>query len=156
MFAVVLSSAVMGVDAYIVRVEADLANGLSALNIVGLPDGAVRESRDRVAAAIRNSGLSIPPRRITVNLALADVRKEGAAFDLPIALAILAASDQVWLDGGPEDEAAEMLVLGELLSKVSSQPRSKSSRSTATWRTWRPSRISPRSQSRWTPRTCGL
>ncbi len=114
MFAVVLSSAVMGVDAYIVRVEADLANGLPALNIVGLPDGAVRESRDRVTAAIRNSGLSIPPRRITVNLAPADVRKEGTAFDLPIALAILAASDQVWLDGGPEDEAAEMLVLGEL------------------------------------------
>jgi len=109
MFAVVLSSALHGVDAYLVRVEADVANGLPALNIVGLPDNAVRESRDRVTAAVRNSGFVLPPNRITVNLGPADVRKEGTAFDLAIALAVLAASEQVV----PFD-ADRILLLGEL------------------------------------------
>ena len=122
MFALVLSSAVLGVDAYVVRVEADLANGLPALNIVGLPDGAVRESRDRVTAAIRNAGFAIPPRRITVNLAPADVRKEGTAFDLAIALAILGASDQASVYNGQDGEAPDTLVLGELSLDGSVRP----------------------------------
>jgi magnesium chelatase family protein len=109
MFAVVLSSALHGVDAYLVRVEADLANGLPALNVVGLPDNAVRESRDRVTAAVRNSGFVLPPKRITVNLSPADVRKEGTAFDLAIAVAILAVSEQVVLP-----DAERILLLGEL------------------------------------------
>ncbi|MBM3213844.1 YifB family Mg chelatase-like AAA ATPase [Candidatus Poribacteria bacterium] len=94
MFAVVMSSAVIGVDAYPVRVETDIAGGLPALNIVGLPDSAVREARDRVSAAIRNSGFVLPARRITVNLGPADVRKEGSSFDLAMAVAILVASEQ--------------------------------------------------------------
>ncbi|MBT3267780.1 YifB family Mg chelatase-like AAA ATPase [Candidatus Poribacteria bacterium] len=109
MVAVVQSSAVFGVDAYLVQIEADIANGLPALNIVGLPDGAVRESRDRVTAAMRNSGFAVPPKKITVNLAPADVRKEGTAFDLGVALAILAASEQI-----PAGAGEKALVLGEL------------------------------------------
>ncbi|RKY59941.1 MAG: hypothetical protein DRP94_02005 [Candidatus Latescibacterota bacterium] len=105
----VLSSAVLGIDAYIVRVEVDLSSQVPSFSTVGLPDGAVRESKDRVAAAIKNSGFRFPLRRITVNLAPADVRKEGSAFDLPIAVGILAASGQV-STGRLEDLA----LLGEL------------------------------------------
>jgi len=90
MLAQVLSGAVLGVDAYFVYVEVDLASGLPAIAVVGLPEEAVREGRERVAAALHNSGFALPPRRITINLAPADVRKEGSAFDLPIALGILA------------------------------------------------------------------
>lgn len=81
----------LGVDAYAVRVEVDLARGLPSMTVVGLPRGAVREGRDRVSAALANSGYDVPPRRITVNLAPADIPKSGSAFDLPIALGILAA-----------------------------------------------------------------
>ncbi len=95
MLATVLSGGVCGIDGYIVRVEADVSRGLPSFSTVGLGDSAVREGRDRVASAIRNSGLSFPVDRITVNLAPADVRKEGAGFDLPIALGILAATGQV-------------------------------------------------------------
>ena len=95
MISKVLSSAVLGVDAYIVEVEADIALGLPAFATVGLPDGAVKESRDRVRAAIKNSGYDFPPRKITVNLAPADIKKEGAAFDLPISIAILAATSVI-------------------------------------------------------------
>jgi len=87
----VLSAAVYGVDGYIVTVETDITHGLSAFNIVGLPDAAVKESQHRVQAAIKNSGFTFPNRKITVNLAPADVKKEGAAFDLPMAVGILAA-----------------------------------------------------------------
>ncbi|MCW5211112.1 ATP-dependent protease, partial [Desulfobulbus sp. N3] len=87
-----LSGAVAGVDGLIVRVEVDLALGLPGFFTVGLAEGAVRESKDRVKAAIKNSGYQFPPRRITVNLAPAAVKKEGAGYDLPIALGILAAS----------------------------------------------------------------
>ena len=84
------STAVMGVEGYIVEVEVDIASGgLPSFDIVGLPDTAVRESRERVRAAIKNSGFEFPPKQITVNLAPADVRKEGSNFDLPIALGIL-------------------------------------------------------------------
>ncbi|MCI5189614.1 MAG: ATP-binding protein [Candidatus Electrothrix sp. AS4_5] len=87
-----LSGAVTGVDGLIVQVEVDLALGLPSFFTVGLAEGAVRESKDRVKAAIKNSGYEFPPRRITVNLAPAAVKKEGAGYDLPIALGILAAS----------------------------------------------------------------
>jgi magnesium chelatase family protein len=94
MLAQVTSGAVLGVDAYLVRVEVDLAAGLPCMNVVGLPENAVREGRERVTAALGNAGFRIPPKRITVNLAPADIRKEGSAFDLPLALGILAAADQ--------------------------------------------------------------
>jgi len=89
MLAKVKSGAVIGIDGYLVDVEVDLAQGLPAFDIVGLPDSAVRESRDRVRTAIRNRGYHFPVKRITVNLAPADIRKSGPAFDLPIAVGIL-------------------------------------------------------------------
>ena len=89
MLAKVLSGAVMGIDAYIVEVEVDLSFGLTSFSVVGLPDGAVRESRERVKAAITNTGFAFPVNRIIVNLAPADIKKEGSAFDLPIAIGIL-------------------------------------------------------------------
>jgi magnesium chelatase family protein len=92
MLAKILSGAVIGVDGFMVQVEVDLALGLPFFSTVGLPEGAVRESKDRVKAAINNCGYEFPARRITVNLAPASVKKEGAGYDLPIALAILAAS----------------------------------------------------------------
>jgi magnesium chelatase family protein len=95
MLAAIRSAAVIGIDAYDVTVEVDAAQGLPQWIIVGLPVGAVKESRERVGAAIINSGFTLPPRRITVNLAPADVRKEGSAFDLPIALGILVATGQL-------------------------------------------------------------
>lgn len=91
------------------EVELDLAGGLPHFTVVGLPDAAIRESKERVRSAIRNAGLEFPVRRMTVNLAPADVRKEGPRFDLPIALAVLAASGQV-----PEDALTGVAVLGEL------------------------------------------
>ena len=86
-----MAAAVVGVDAIPVSVEVDVSSGLPGMTMVGLPDTTVRESRDRVRTAIRNSGFPFPPSRVTVSLAPADVRKVGAAFDLPIALGILAA-----------------------------------------------------------------
>jgi magnesium chelatase family protein len=86
------SAAVFGVEAYPVHIEVDVAFGLPHFSMVGLPDATVRESRDRVRAAIRNSGFEFPHHRITVNLAPADVRKAGSSFDLPIALGLLATS----------------------------------------------------------------
>jgi len=95
MLAAIRSAAVLGIEAYDVTVEVDAAQGLPQFTIVGLPAGSVKESRERVGAAIVNSGFVLPPRRITVNLRPADVRKEGTAFDLPIALGILAATGQL-------------------------------------------------------------
>lgn len=95
MLARVLSCATRGVEGFLVEVEADLGAGLPMFTIVGLPDAAVRESRERVLAALRNSGFEFPARRITINLAPAHVRKEGARFDLPIAVALLLASGQI-------------------------------------------------------------
>ena len=92
MLAKVLSSAVIGIDAYVVEVEVDIARGLPSFSTVGLPEGAVRESKERVKAAVKNSGYHFPSDRITVNLAPADIKKEGSAFDLPMALGILAAT----------------------------------------------------------------
>ncbi|AAZ33836.1 Mg-chelatase subunits D/I family, ComM subfamily protein [Pseudomonas savastanoi pv. phaseolicola 1448A] len=93
--AIVHSRAQVGVEAPAVTVEAHLANGLPALTLVGLPEGAVKESKDRVRSAILNSGLDFPARRITLNLAPADLPKDGGRFDLAIALGLLAASGQV-------------------------------------------------------------
>jgi magnesium chelatase family protein len=92
MLAKILSSALCGVDGVTVQVEVDIAQGLPQFSTVGLPDGAVKESKDRVKAALKNSGYEFPQRRITVNLAPADLKKEGASFDLPIAIGILAAT----------------------------------------------------------------
>jgi magnesium chelatase family protein len=109
MLARVRSAAVLGIDAYLVEVETDIANGLPTFVTVGLPQGAVKEGRDRVSAALANTGFTFPLRRITVNLAPADIRKEGSAFDLPIALGILAATEQV-----KGERLGKVAVLGEL------------------------------------------
>lgn len=109
MLAKVLSSAVIGIDAYIVEVEVDIAQGLPAFATVGLAEGAVRESKERVKAAIKNSGYHFPADRITVNLAPANVKKEGSAFDLPMALGILAATELL-----VEEQCKEFVFLGEL------------------------------------------
>ena len=95
MLAKVFSAAVSGVNGYPVEVEADVSPGMPHFVTVGLPDAAVKESKDRVQAAMRNSGFDFAPGKYTVNLAPADTRKEGPAFDLPIALAILIATRQV-------------------------------------------------------------
>ena len=91
MLAMVQSCAVVGLDGALVQVEVDLATGLPAFTIVGLPDAAVNEAKERVRAAIRNSGLAFPLKRITVNLAPADIRKEGPSYDLPMAVGVLRA-----------------------------------------------------------------
>jgi magnesium chelatase family protein len=109
MLATVLSSALHGIDALLVEVEVDVAYGLPHWAMVGLPEGAVRESKDRVRAALKNSGYEFPQRRITVNLAPADVKKEGSAYDLPIALGILAAAGEL-----PAQRLREFAILGEL------------------------------------------
>jgi magnesium chelatase family protein len=103
------SAAVFGVDAYPVHIEVDVAFGLPHFTMVGLPDATVRESRDRVRSAIKNSGYEFPAHRITVNLAPADVRKAGSSFDLPIALGLLATSGQV-----VHRAVNDTLILGEL------------------------------------------
>src|SRR5262245_3660557 len=109
MLACLRSAAVFGVDAYPVQIEVDVSFGLPSFTMVGLPDATVRESRDRVRLAIRNSGFEFPHHRITVNLAPADVRKAGSSFDLPIALGVLATSGQL-----PSTTLEDTLVLGEL------------------------------------------
>lgn len=93
MLAIVQSSTVIGINAWIVQVEVDVAGGLPTFATVGLPDSAVRESKDRVKAAVKNCGYEFPNRRITVNLAPADLKKEGSGFDLPIAVGILEATE---------------------------------------------------------------
>ncbi|MEB3329478.1 MAG: YifB family Mg chelatase-like AAA ATPase [Candidatus Sericytochromatia bacterium] len=109
MLATILSGAVQGVDAIPVQVEVDLANGLPACAVVGLPDTAIQESRERVRAALRNAGYDYPQRRVTINLAPGDVRKEGPLYDLPIAVGFLVASGQLT----PLNLATTLLV-GEL------------------------------------------
>ncbi len=109
MIAKVLSSAVLGVDAYLVEVEVDIALGFPAFNTVGLPEGAVKESKERVRAAIKNCGYEFPYRRITVNLAPADIRKEGSAFDLPISIGILTVMGLV-----DHNKLKDYIILGEL------------------------------------------
>ncbi len=109
MIAKVLSSAVIGIDAYLLDVEVDISLGLPIFSIVGLPDLAVKESKDRVRAAIKNIGLDFPVKKITINLAPADIKKEGSAFDLPIAIGILVAEGII-----PKEKIKELLIAGEL------------------------------------------
>src|SRR5712691_6472520 len=113
----VLSAALVGVEAALVRVEVDVTPGLPAFTTVGLPDSAVRESRERVRAAIRNAGFPFPSIRTTVNLAPADIRKEGASFDLPIALGILTATGV-----GKNSVIGPYAVVGELALDGQIQP----------------------------------
>jgi len=110
MFAKVLSSALVGLDGVLIEVETDILSGLPAFNIVGLPDKAVEESRERVRSALKNIGAELPAKRITVNLAPGDLPKEGPSFDLPIAISILFATGQV--EGGTPK--SESMFLGEL------------------------------------------
>ncbi|MFH0754270.1 MAG: YifB family Mg chelatase-like AAA ATPase [Candidatus Omnitrophota bacterium] len=98
-----------GLDAYPITIEVDVSKGLPSFTIVGLPDSAIRESKERVRAAIKNSGLNFPSARITINLAPADTPKEGPAFDLPIALSLLAATEQL-----PPEKLIQFAALGEL------------------------------------------
>src|ERR671928_2223942 len=109
MLARVMTFAIAGVEGRRVWVEADIRQGLPSFTVVGLADKAVREARERVRAAIVNSGFGFPLRRITVNLAPAYLRKVGPAFDLPLALAVLAASAQL-----PVEAVADCAVVGEL------------------------------------------
>jgi len=109
MFAQTFGSTTLGLNGIFITVEVDIANGLPALDIVGLPDTAVRESRERVRAAIRNSGYEFPSRRITINLAPADLKKDSSGLDLPIAIGILAASGQI-----PCDVCQQYLFVSEL------------------------------------------
>lgn len=109
MLAIIKSVALAGMEGYLVSVEVDVSNGLPAFTIVGLPDSAVREATERVRTAIKNSGFDFPIKRITVNLAPADIRKEGAVYDLAIAVGILAASGQLeW------EKVSKYVYLGEL------------------------------------------
>jgi len=109
MLARVFSCAVVGLDGIIVEVEVDYSNGLPAIIIVGLPDAAVQESRERVQTAIKNAGLHFPRHRIVVNLSPASIRKEGPAYDLPIALGVIVLSGRL-----PHEVVEETLVVGEL------------------------------------------
>ena len=117
MLSIIKSAALLGIDSYPVEVEVDLSNGLPAFDIVGLPDSAVKESRERVRTAIRNAGFSFPVKRITVNLAPADTKKEGAAFDLPIALGILSACNLF-----SAEKIEDALITGELSLDGSVRP----------------------------------
>ncbi len=109
MLSKVLSGAVSGINGYIVNVEVDISRGLPCFEIVGLPGSAVKESRERVRTAVKNSGCEFPPNRITVNLAPADTKKEGPAFDLPIAVGVLSSLNRI----DPE-KFNDCLILGEL------------------------------------------
>lgn len=109
MISKVLSGAVLGIDAYLVEVEVDIAFGFPQFSTVGLPEGAVKESKERVKAAVKNCGYDFPQKRITVNLAPADIRKEGSALDLPIAIGILSATGLI--EG---EKLTDYIVLGEL------------------------------------------
>jgi magnesium chelatase family protein len=105
----VRTATVFGIEAYLVQVEVDVSFGLPMFQMVGLPDASVRESRDRVRSAIKNSGFEFPPHRVTVNLAPADIRKAGSAFDLPIALGVLAAAGVL-----ARRDIGDVILIGEL------------------------------------------
>ena len=109
MLAVVLSYGLNGIDGYPVRVEVNLSGGLTQFELVGLPDAAVKESRERVRTALKNSGFAYPDGKVVINLAPADQKKEGPAFDLPMAAGILAAAGKV-----PASALDGCALLGEL------------------------------------------
>ncbi|MBQ6816547.1 MAG: YifB family Mg chelatase-like AAA ATPase [Clostridia bacterium] len=114
MFFKLNSMGLFGMDAYLLDVEADISNGLPGFDIVGLPDAAVKESRDRVRAAIKNCKFKFPVGKITINLAPADVKKEGSVYDLPIMLAILAASGQITVNSENSLFIGEVSLNGQL------------------------------------------
>ncbi|MFQ5791570.1 MAG: YifB family Mg chelatase-like AAA ATPase, partial [Acidobacteriota bacterium] len=109
MLASTVTGAILGIEGYLVRVEVDVSGGVPCFRTVGLPDAAVREARERVRSALRNSGFTFPDRRITINLAPADVRKHGSAFDLAFAVGLMASGEEV-----PVGLLAHTLLLGEL------------------------------------------
>lgn len=117
MIAKIESAAVIGLNAYPISVEVDVSSGLPQLTLVGLPDQSIKEAKERVRSAIKNSGFSFPPDKITINLAPADIKKEGPAYDLPIALGILAASGIIF-----SHKLSDFIILGELALDGSLRP----------------------------------
>ncbi len=117
MLAKILSGAVVGINGYSVNVEVDISNGFPCFEIVGLPGSAVKESKERVRTAIKNSGFELPAKRITVNLAPADTKKEGPAFDLPIALGVLSCMGKI-----KKELICDCLIIGELSLDGSIKP----------------------------------
>ena len=111
MLALATAATPWGIEACPVQVEVDVRLGMPQMHLVGLPDTAVRESKERVASAIRNCGFELPPRRVLINLAPANLRKEGSHLDLAIALALLTAHEKL-----PADSLENLLVCGGLLS----------------------------------------
>ena len=109
MYSLVLSASVYGINAFQVEIETHIDNSVPNFQIVGLPDSAIKESRERVMSAIKNSDFIFPSRKITINLAPADVKKEGSAFDLPIAVGILSSMELI-----PTEKLAGTYILGEL------------------------------------------
>ena len=109
MYSRLFSASVYGISAFVVEIETHLDSQVPAFNIVGLPDSAVKESRDRITAAIKNSDFIFPAKKITVNLAPADVKKEGSGFDLPIALGLLSAMGMINYESNQK-----MISFGEL------------------------------------------
>ncbi len=109
MLAKIHSAALVGLDAHIIDVEVDIAGGLPQFSVVGLPDATVRESRDRVRSALKNTGFHFPAKKITVNLAPANIKKEGAGLDLAIAIGILVAEEVI-----PHDRLDKHILVGEL------------------------------------------
>ena len=110
MIAKVATAALHGIDGFSIELEVDLARaGIPAFTMVGLAEGAVRESKERVFSALKNSGFRLPPSRITVNMAPADIRKEGSAYDLPLALGLLAGAEVV-----PQEKLSGLYLVGEL------------------------------------------
>ncbi len=117
MISKVFTASLLGIDAIIVEVEAHLEMKVPSFNVVGLPDSVVRESKERVLAAIKNSMIPFQPQKITINLAPADIRKEGSGFDLPLAIGILAATGEV-----QREKLNEYLIVGELALDGSLRP----------------------------------
>ena len=115
MLATLLSATVLGLDGRVIRVEVDVAPGLPGFTIVGLADAALQESRERVRGALRNAGFVHPPRRITVNLAPAELRKAGASLDLAIAIGVLLGSEQVHPGPGRPAIVGELSLGGDVL-----------------------------------------
>ncbi len=109
MFTTTLSGGLSGIESYLVRVEVDTAQSLPGFDMVGMLGSEVREARERVRVALKNTGICVPPVRITVNLSPADIRKEGTAYDLPVAVGVLKALELV-----PKEASEDMLFLGEL------------------------------------------
>lgn len=109
MFASVLSAAILGMEVCPIQVEADVSDGLPAFTMVGFPSAQVKEAQDRVRTALRNNGISLPPKRVTVNFSPADIRKEGAGYDMPVAAAVLAASGVI-----RQELLSGVMIVGEI------------------------------------------